>query len=102
MMSEKAVVDDIHCAGCLVKEKRIAQLKADNGILRGELIEEKMRAAGVARHLIGDAFDFLMPKDAQETTIKHAIDELKALLIEESDRELGFWQKPPRRFDEAE
>jgi hypothetical protein len=85
MMTEKAVVDDVHCAGCLVKEKRITQLKEENNVLGIELIQEQMRAAGVARHMIGDAFDFLMPKDAQETTIKHAIDELKALLIEESD-----------------
>ena len=33
-MSEKPAVDDIHCAGCLVKERRIAQLTDENEALK--------------------------------------------------------------------
>ena len=33
----KPAVDDIHCAGCLVKERRVAKLKRENERLRGFL-----------------------------------------------------------------
>ncbi len=38
MSEHKATVDDIHCAGCLVKDNCIAQLKAENEALRGAVM----------------------------------------------------------------
>ena len=55
--------------------------------LHGELIQEGMRAAGAARHIIGNAFDFLMPKAEKDQTIKDGINQLKALLEEQPEKE---------------
>ena len=66
----KPAVDDIHCAGCLVKERRVAKLKRENEHLAkvisnvwDALNEEGITISGARGQMLADA---LLTAEEQE------------------------------------